>query len=506
MDRLTAIISRMMRPRQIKIERFAKTSEQVQHTQLKNILHTAMSTEYGKRYGFAHIRGYEGFAKAVNIHNYDNLKPAILRMMDGGKNYIWPSRTKWYAKSSGTTNDKSKFIPITREILKAHYKGGYDTVALYLKNNPESNFFAHKGFILGGSHDPSPSSWKTRTGDLSGILIQRLNPLINIFREPCKKIALMGKWEKKISAMVESTCKKDIGNLSGVPSWMLVFTKAMLEHTGCNNLTEVWPNLEVFFHGGIGFEPYRDQYRSIIPGGQMKYMEIYNASEGFFGIQDDPTDAAMMLMPDYGIFYEFIPATEVEADNPTVIPWEGVEKGRNYAIVITTTGGLWRYIIGDVIRFTSVFPHKFLIVGRTKHYINAFGEELIVDNADSSISLACRESKAVVKEYTVAPVFMLDRAQGVHQWLIEFEKLPESMKYFTEMLDKHLRSLNSDYDAKRYMNLALQPPKITIAPKDIFNEWLKAKGKLGGQHKVPRLSNDHKIMDELLALMQQRTS
>ncbi|MDR1356975.1 MAG: GH3 auxin-responsive promoter family protein [Tannerellaceae bacterium] len=504
MDRLTATIFRLMRPRLNKIDGFATNGGRVQREQLKYLVTSAKHTYIGELYDFGSIRRYEDFAERIMLQTYENLRRGIFTMINGSDNVLWPSKVKWYAQSSGTTNDKSKYIPITQEILRAHYKGGFDTVALYLRNNPHSSFFSHKGLILGGCHRPSLMQTRSHCGDLSGILIQKINPLVNLLRVPSKKISLMNEWEAKIKALVENTRGEDVGNISGVPSWMLVLIKAMLEKTGCGNLSEVWPNLEVFFHGGIGFEPYRDQYKSLIPVERMRYMETYNASEGFFGIQDDPSDASMLLMPDYGIFYEFVPAADVHKSGADVFTWDTVEKGRNYAIVITTAGGLWRYVIGDTIRFTSLHPHKFVISGRTTHYINAFGEELIVDNADNAISAACRMTGAKVKEYTAAPLFMLDKAQGMHEWLIEFEKIPESVARFADELDRCLKEHNSDYEAKRYKDLALRAPKVIVAPKDIFSDWLKGKGKLGGQHKVPRLSNDRRIIDELLSIMQQR--
>ncbi len=425
-------------------------------------------------------------------------------MINGEKNILWPSTVRWYAKSSGTTNERSKFLPITHEILhNCHYKGGYDSVALYLRNNPNSRFFRGKGLILGGIPSPSPLNHEAHCGDLSAVLLQNLNPAINWIRVPSKKIILMDEWESKINAIVENTYNKNVNNLSGVPSWMLVLIKAILRRTGRQYLTEVWPEIEVFFHGGISFEPYRDQYKALIPSEQMHYVETYNASEGFFGIQSDLSDGSMLLMLDYGIFYEFIPVNEVETPNPTILPLESVETGKNYAMVITTSGGLWRYLIGDTVRFTSVRPYKFVISGRTKHYINAFGEELMIDNADKALSRTCKETGAIVKEYTVAPLFFLDRAKGRHQWFIEFEKEPTlPLSDFAALLDQHLKELNSDYDAKRYKEISLMEPEIIKARPGVFYLWLKEKGKLGGQHKIPRLNNDRKHIEELLAINQ----
>lgn len=453
------------------------------------------------KYDFRSIRTYEDFSQRLPIQQYDDIKPYVMRMINGEKNVLWPSVVKWYAKSSGTTNDKSKFIPVTPESIRGtQYKGGFDCVAIYLRNNPKSRFFSRKGLILGGSHSPSPLNQRAHYGDLSAVLLQNIPTIVNLVRVPKKRIILMDEWESKIKAIVDSTWNEDVNSISGVPSWMLVLIKAVLQKTGKKYLTDVWPNLEVFFHGGISFEPYRDQYTTLIPSDNMHYMETYNASEGFFGIQDDPSDPSMLMMPDYGIFYEFIPLNELGSTNPTFLPLEAVETDKNYAMVITTSGGLWRYIIGDTVRFTSLLPHKFIISGRTKHYINAFGEELMVDNADKAISITSRETGAKVKEYTAAPLFMLDKAKGLHQWFIEFEKKPASIKDFETLLDKHLQELNSDYEAKRYKEISLQPLRIVVSREGTFYDWLKQKGKLGGQHKIPRLSNNRTQIEELLAI------
>ena len=501
MDILTQTISYIFRPRLQAIARFASEADRIQREQLRGLIHAARNTEWGRKHGYRDIRSYTDFSTRVPVQIYDDIKPYVERMINGERNILWPSAVYWYAKSSGTTNDKSKFIPVTPEILKGcHYQGGFDTVSLYLRNRPDSRFFSGKGLILGGSHSPSPLNRKTHCGDLSAVLLQNLNPLVNLIRVPKKQIILMDEWESKIRAIVESTWQADVCNLSGVPSWMLVLLKAVMQRAGKETLSEVWPNLEVFFHGGISFEPYREQYKSLIPSDRMQYMETYNASEGFFGLQDDPSDHSLLLMLDYGIFYEFIPMSEMGNENPRAVPLTEVETGRNYAMVITTAGGLWRYQIGDTIRFTSLRPYKFVISGRTKHYINAFGEELMVDNADKALAATCRTMGAVVKEYTAAPLFMLDRAKGRHQWLIEFEKAPDSLPAFAALLDQNLQQLNSDYEAKRYKEISLQPLEIIPAKEGTFYEWLRRKGKLGGQHKIPRLSNSRTYMDELIQL------
>lgn len=501
MDILTRLVSQVLVPRQREIQQFAGRTDDIQRGQLKALLHKARNTEWGMKYDFRSIRTYEDFSQRLPIQQYDDIKPYVMRMINGEKNVLWPSVVKWYAKSSGTTNDKSKFIPVTPESIRGtQYKGGFDCVAIYLRNNPKSRFFSRKGLILGGSHSPSPLNQRAHYGDLSAVLLQNIPTIVNLVRVPKKRIILMDEWESKIKAIVDSTWNEDVNSISGVPSWMLVLIKAVLQKTGKKYLTDVWPNLEVFFHGGISFEPYRDQYTTLIPSDNMHYMETYNASEGFFGIQDDPSDPSMLMMPDYGIFYEFIPLNELGSTNPTFLPLEAVETDKNYAMVITTSGGLWRYIIGDTVRFTSLLPHKFIISGRTKHYINAFGEELMVDNADKAISITSRETGAKVKEYTAAPLFMLDKAKGLHQWFIEFEKKPASIKDFETLLDKHLQELNSDYEAKRYKEISLQPLRIVVSREGTFYDWLKQKGKLGGQHKIPRLSNNRTQIEELLAI------
>lgn len=501
MDILTNTISLFFRPRQREIARFAQDADTIQQNQLQSLLSTARNTEWGLKYDYKSIQGYADFCNRVPLQTYDDIKADVARMINGEKDVLWPSVVRWYAKSSGTTNDKSKFLPVTPEILKGcHYKGGFDTVAIYLRNTPGSRFFSGKGLILGGSHSPSPLNHSAHCGDLSAVLLQNLNPLVNLIRVPDKKIILMDEWESKIKAIVECTWRADVNNLSGVPSWMLVLIKAILKKSGREHLTEVWPNLEVFFHGGISFEPYRDQYKALIPSDKMHYMETYNASEGFFGLQDDPSEHTLLMMIDYGVFYEFIPINEVGSEHPTVLPLEAVEIGRNYAMVITTAGGLWRYQIGDTVRFTSLCPHKFVISGRTKNYINAFGEELMVDNADKAISAVCRQTGARVKEYTAAPLFMLDKAKGRHQWLIEFEKMPPSVAEFASLLDQKLQQLNSDYEAKRYKEISLQPLEIVVARSGTFYEWLRRKGKMGGQHKIPRLSNERTFIEELMKI------
>lgn len=499
---LTSIISNLyFRPRWRELEQHQKNGVELQHEVLRYLISRGKRTEYGQSHYFATMKGYEDFAKFVPVNTYEELKGDIDRMRHGEKDVLWPGQVRWFAKSSGTTNDKSKFIPVSGEGLKnLHYQGGSDVVAFYLRNNSDSRMFEGKGLILGGSHSPNYDFTDSLVGDLSAILIENINPLANLIRVPKKETALLSNFELKRDRIAAETMRKNVTNISGVPSWMLSVLVRVLELTGKEHLEEVWPNLEVFFHGGIAFTPYRSQYERIITKSDMRYMETYNASEGFFGIQDDPADKSMLLMLDYGVFYEFLPMDELGSDNPHVVPLEGVEVGRNYAMLISTSCGLWRYEIGDTVQFTSRNPYKFVITGRTKYFINAFGEELIMDNAEKGLALACKETGAVVSEYTAAPVFMDDKGKCRHQWLVEFAKAPESLNAFADALDKHLQEINSDYEAKRFHDVTLQRLEIVQARKNLFNDWLKRKGKLGGQHKVPRLSNSRKNIDELLVL------
>ena len=495
---LTQIIGKVFVPRQHALEKHQYGGEALQRAVLDHLIHTAKDTEYGRNHAFTSIKGYNDFISQVPVNTYEELKGDIDRMRQGEVDILWPGRVKWYAKSSGTTNDKSKFIPVSPEGLqKIHYAGGRDSVAIYLRNNPKSRMFEGKGLILGGSHAPNYNLPDSLVGDLSAILIENINPLVNLVRVPKKETALLSDFEVKRERIAKEAMTKNVTNISGVPSWMLSVLTCMMEMTGKTHLEEVWPNIEVFFHGGVAFTPYREQYKRLITSPNMHYMETYNASEGFFGIQDDPGDKSMLLMLDYGVFYEFIPM-----DGGDPVPLWGVEKGRNYAMVISTSCGLWRYEIGDTIQFTSTNPYKFIISGRTKHFINAFGEELIVDNAEQGLAYACEQTGAEVLEYTAAPVFMDANAKCRHQWLIEFSKQPADLQQFATLLDRRLQEINSDYEAKRYKDITLQHLEIIEARSGLFNDWLKLRGKLGGQHKVPRLSNSREIIEQLLKLNQ----
>lgn len=498
---ITSLLGGVFKSRQTHIDAYTHNSEEIQRRVMTHLVQQGQRTQYGKTWGMNNVRTYEDFANRMPVTTYEELKEPIDRMRHGEADVLWPGVVKWFAKSSGTTNDKSKFIPVSTDGLKnIHYKGGKDAVALYLRNNPKSKLFDGRSLILGGSHSPNYNVANSIVGDLSAILIENINPLANLVRVPKKSIALMPDFEAKREAIARQTLHANITNISGVPSWMLSVLVRVLELSGKNTLSEVWPGLEVFFHGGIAFGPYREQYHHLVGSSQMQYMETYNASEGFFGLQDAPGDESMLLMLDYDVFYEFIPMDEFGRDNATIVPLWGVVPGQNYAMVISTSCGLWRYIIGDTVMFTSTQPYKFKITGRTKYFINAFGEELIMDNAEQGLAYACKTTGAEVLEYTAAPVFMDAEAKCRHQWLIEFSRQPSSLDAFAKALDQRLQQLNSDYEAKRHKDITLQQLEVVVARPNLFNDWLKSKGKLGGQHKVPRLGNSRKNIDELLQM------
>ena len=499
---LTNLVEKIaFRRRQKELDKYANNGLAMQQEVLHYLVEYAKDTEYGRNHLFSTIQSYDDFVQNVPVNTYEELKGDIDRMRHGEENILWPGQVKWYAKSSGTTNDKSKFIPVSPEALQhTHYQGPKDVVAFYLQNNPNSHLFEGKSLILGGSHSPNYNLPDSLVGDLSAILIENISPLANLVRVPKKSTALLSDFEVKRDRIARETLHKNVTNISGVPSWMLSVLVRVLELSGKQHLEEVWPNLEVFFHGGIAFTPYRKQYEQLITKSDMHYMETYNASEGFFGIQNDPSDPAMLLMLDYGVFYEFIPIEELGTEKPTIVPLSGVKIGQNYAMVISNLCGLWRYEIGDTVQFTSVNPYKFVITGRTKYFINAFGEELIMDNAEKGLAYACSQTGAQVLEYSAAPGYMDNKAKCRHQWLIEFSKAPQDLKAFSEILDTRLQELNSDYEAKRFHDVTLQPLEIIKARPNLFNDWLKSKGKLGGQHKVPRLSNSRDNLEEMLAL------
>ena len=483
------------------LERYATNAEEIQMDVMQQLVSKAEFTQWGQKYNFAHINTYEDFAANQGINTYEELKNYIQLMREGKEDVLWPGQIRFFAKSSGTTNDKSKFIPVSHDGLRRiHYQGARDSIACYLEQNPSSRMFKGKSLILGGSHSPNLNTPNSIVGDLSAILIENVPKPVNISRIPSKEIALLSDFEEKRDRIARVAMNENVTNLSGVPSWMLSVLDRTLEISGKQTIDEVWPNLEVFYHGGVSFMPYRHQYQRIIQNPNMHYEETYNASEGFFGIQNDLNDPNLLLMIDYGIFYEFIPMDEFGKQDPHIVPLWGVEVGVNYAMVISTNCGLWRYIIGDTVKFTQKNPYKFVITGRTKSYINAFGEELIVDNAEKGLEQACIATGAQVKEYTAAPIFMDDHAKCRHQWVVEFTKRPDSVDEFAQILDRSLQSINSDYEAKRHKNITLQPLEIIEARTGLFDDWLKSKGKLGGQNKVPRLSNSREYIEDLLKM------
>jgi hypothetical protein len=498
---LTSLASFIFKPRQKELEKYNTAAEELQQKVLSSLIESGRETEYGRNHLLKNTHNYEQFAQNIPVNTYEEMKGYIDRMRHGEQNVLWPGGVKWYAKSSGTTNDKSKFIPVSADGLhRIHYKGGFDAVALYLANHPHSRIFDGKSLILGGSHSPNYNLPGSLVGDLSAILIENINPLANWVRVPKKETALLSDFEIKRDRIARETMNKNVTTISGVPSWMLSVLVRVMELSEKKHLEEVWPNLEVFWHGGIAFTPYRQQYEQLITSSKMNYMETYNASEGFFGLQSNPSDKSMLLMIDYDVFYEFIPMDEFGSDHPTVVPLWGVELGKNYAMLISTSCGLWRYMIGDIVQFTSKDPYKFIITGRTKYFINAFGEELIMDNAEQGLAYACAKTGAQILDYTAAPVYMDSNAKCRHQWLIEFSKEPDNLDEFSTLLDKKLQEINSDYEAKRYHDVTLQHLEVIKARPNVFNDWLKSKGKLGGQHKIPRLSNSRKNIDEMLAM------
>lgn len=493
------VMGLLMSSRMRQIENFIKNPIETQENILFKNLSIARNTEYGELYGFKSIGTYEDFKSNLPLVKYENFEPFIEKARKGEKDVSWKGKIKWFAKSSGTTNAKSKFIPISQESLdECHYAAGKMMFAIYLNNHPDTEIFKNKNLRLGGSSEIY-QKYDTLFGDLSAILIDNLPFYAELRNTPNKQISLMSEWETKMKAISNAVITEDIGCLTGVPSWMLVLLNNVLAETGKRKLDEVWPMLEVFFHGGISFKPYEENYRNLTHK-KLNFYELYNASEGFFGIQDRSDSKEMLLLLDNGIFYEFIPMEEIDSDNPKVIALEDVEIGKNYAIVITTNGGLWRYIIGDTVKFTSKDPFRIIVSGRTKHFINAFGEELIIENAEEALKRTCAKTGAIIKEFTAAPIYMEGNAKGAHEWIIEFEKMPESIDGFAQLLDETLQALNSDYEAKRYKNITLNPLKLHVAKPNLFFDWMKSRGKLGGQNKVPRLANSREFLDPLLEM------
>lgn len=495
-----SIFAWVIKKRLHQIELFRKYPEDVQQELFEKLIEQGTQTVYGKQYHFHQIQSYSDFKELVPLNNYESMKPWIDRLMEGEQYLLWSQDTKWFAKSSGTTSERSKFIPVTRESLEdCHYKGGKDLLALYYENFPNRKLYKGKHLIIGGSAQVLPVADDAYQGDLSAIILKNLPWWAEIRRTPSREIALMTEWEEKIELMARSTIEEDVYIIAGVPSWTMVLARKILEITGKSNLREVWPNLELFMHGGVSFEPYREAFRELIPFDDMHYVETYNASEGFFGIQDVDGSNELLLMLDYGIYYEFIPMHAFEdTDSKVIYKLDEVELDTEYALVISTNAGLWRYIVGDTIRFTCLKPYRFKLSGRTKHFINAVGEEVIVNNADQAITEASSKTNAIIREYTVAPIYMDGKTQSKHEWLIEFDREPDDINRFMFLLDESLRAINSDYDAKRTKNMALGKPLLHVLKSGSFDTWLQKKGKLGGQHKVPRLMNSREIVEQIL--------
>ncbi len=501
---INSILTWVMRKRIHQIDLFIKYPHDVQEELFLKLIHSGKDTEFGRKYHFSDINTFDRFKEQVPIHSYEAFFPYIERLMKGEQNVLWPTEVKWFAKSSGTTNARSKFIPVSQEALEdCHFKGGKDLISIYVNNYPETMMFQGKGLAIGGSHqineyDPNANSYY---GDVSAVIMQNLPLWAQFIRTPKLDIALMDKWEEKINEMARLTADENVTNISGVPTWTMLLLKKILEIKQKDNILEVWPNLEAFFHGAVAFGPYRSLFKELAPSSTMRYCETYNASEGFFGIQDQKDSNELLLMLDYGIFYEFIPLEKLDREHPTTINLGEVELGKNYAMIISTNAGLWRYDIGDTVKFTSISPYRIKITGRTKHFINAFGEELIIENAETAITKACTATGAIMVNFTAAPIYFEKGKRGGHEWVVEFAQQPDSLHRFTQVLDETLREINSDYDAKRYKDIALQLPIVHNVDEGTFYRWMKKRDKLGGQNKVPRLSNDREHLDDILQMI-----
>ncbi len=503
MSIISPALKGFMKLRQSAIDNFKLNPVDTQRQVFNDLLGSAQFTHFGKKYGFEKMDSLADFVSAVPIHEYESLYPYIQRVLEGEHNVLWPSPINWFAKSSGTSNDKSKFIPISKESLdENHYKAGKDVLALYLQNVPESKFMNGKCLVIGGSHQINQMNADSFYGDLSAVMLQNMPSYAQLVRTPDLSIALMDEWEEKIERMAQSTIHENVTYIAGVPTWTIVLIKRILEISGASNILDVWPNLELYVHGGVSFTPYRSQFAQFIPGDHMHYMETYNASEGFFAAQDQLNQEGMLLLLNHGIFYEFLPLDQLGSSNPQTVDIKGVELNKQYALIISSNGGLWRYMIGDTIQFTSLYPFRIKVTGRVRHFINAFGEEVIVENADQAIETACAQTGALVKDYSAAPIYMTGESNGAHEWIIEFDRLPVPLEQFAQALDQALQSINSDYEAKRYKDIALRFPKVHQMPRGGFNKWLKTQGKLGGQHKVPRLSNDRRFIEKMLPFVQ----
>ncbi len=505
MEVLHTFMAWLFKSRLGQIENFKQNPIAVQDSIFRQLIEAGKKTEFGKEFHFSKIKTYEDFASLVPINEYEGIKPYIDKTMKGQQNVIWNTEIEWFSKSSGTTSSRSKYIPVTTESLEeCHFKGGKDMISLFLFNYPDSKIFLGKSLTIGGTLETNPLNPEgiAKAGDISAVIMQNLPIWAQFVRTPSLETALMGEWEAKIEKMAKETMDENVTSIAGVPTWTIVLIRKILKLKKATNILEVWPNLEVFFHGAVAFGPYRQLFKELIPSDKMHYMETYNASEGFFGLQDQKDSDELLLLLDYGIFYEFVPMEEFERDHPKVISLADVKIGKNYALIISTNAGLWRYKIGDTVKFTSTYPFRFHISGRTRHFINAFGEEVIVENVEKAIELACGATESAIANFTAAPVYFdASGSKGAHEWVIEFLKAPEDLARFTDLLDQSLREINSDYDAKRHKDLALTAPIVHQAPEGLFQSWLGKKGRLGGQHKVPRLSNNREYINEILEMM-----
>lgn len=503
MQLTNSLIKAYLKPRIGRIEHATHHAAAVQRKTLMYLIHKARATEWGKIHGYPNMHSKADFVKRVPISTYEQMKPFIQRTFDGEQNLLWPDTIRWFSKSSGTTDGRSKYIPVSRDSLEyTHFRSGKDVTAMFLKNHPYTEIFGGKCLMLTGTVNQNPDYKKAYHGDISGVLVKKLPGWINFLRTPSRDIALLPNWEEKIDRIIESTLDVDVRYIGGVPSWMLVLMTRILEATGKKDIREIWPGLQLFIHGAVNFSPYRVPFKNVLPHDDMYYYETYNASEGFFALQDTDHHGQMRLMVDYGIYYEFVPMDEIHLENPRTLTLQDIELDTNYALVISTNGGLWRYMIGDTIKFTSVKPYRIVVTGRTKHFINAFGEELMVENAERAIDYACMRTRSLVKEFTAAPVYLKNDHSGAHEWLIEFEHAPDNIEEFTDLLDDKLMEVNSDYEAKRKGNYILQRPLVHVLPKGSFYTWMKYKGKLGAQQKIPRLQNDREQLEEIVKVIQ----
>lgn len=497
-----AIASKVITRHVSRIQAVVEDPVQAQENTFRNLIQAGRDTDWGKQYDYASVQRIEDLKARFPVQDYDTLKPWIDRILQGEQKVLWNTPISWFAKSSGTTSDKSKFIPVsTMSLEECHFKGGKDVLAMYLHNNPESRLFSGKTLLMGGSHQINQLNQHSKYGDVSAVMMQNLPWTAKYAMTPSLDIALMDEWESKIEAMAQHTLDKDVTSIAGVPTWTIVLIRRLFEKRGVADLKDVWPNLELYIHGGVSFKPYQEQFNQLIQKEPMYYIETYNASEGFFAFQDRLRSDEMLLMPDYGLYYEFIPIEEFDKPDPKTLTWAQVELNKQYAVVISSNAGLWRYKIGDTIRFTSLFPHRVQVSGRVKHFINAFGEEVIVDNSDKAIAEACAQTGAKVTEYTAAPIYIVGNEKGGHEWIIEFTKAPDNLERFVQVLDNTLKAINSDYEAKRHKDLALKLPVVHVARNGAFYDWLRSKGKLGGQHKIPRLSNDRTYLEDIMRFL-----